>query len=311
MKKKIFYIVIAVFIVVYIVLQIVPYGKNKVDNPFKIEPGSRPLVIAHGGAKLMNPENTWMAYDFAYALGVDVLEMDLQITKDNQLVTYHNDVLQDFSTAHGLVSEHNYVELKQYNFGENFTDLNGNQPYINLTEEERETYGDALTPANLEEMFQKYGKNVLYICELKNYGELGQKSAQKILELIEKYDMENYVCVASFDKETLDYFISIAPDNIITSFDMGTATSFVAANYIGYGIFMNYPQSGFQLPMNKFGIPLDTSYLVYKIHKNDMFVHYWTINEIEDMKKCINVGADGIITDRPDLLIELLNEMGY
>ncbi|MEG0239716.1 MAG: glycerophosphodiester phosphodiesterase [Anaerorhabdus sp.] len=311
MKKKIILFTLVAFIFIYVLLQIIPYGKNKITNAFRIETGSRPLVIAHGGAKLMNPENTWMAYDYAYELGVDVLEMDLQITKDNQLVTYHNNELEDMSNTAGLVSEHNYVDLKKYNFGENFTDLQGYQPYKNLSLEERESFGDSLTPANLEEMFQKYGKDVLYICELKNYGDLGQKSAQKILDLIQQYNMEEYVCVASFDQDTLNYFISIAPDNIITSFDMGTATNFIIANYVGYGFFLNYPQAGFQIPMDKFGIPLATDYLVYKIHHNNMFVHYWTINDVEDMEKCIQLNADGIITDRPDLLIQLLHDLGY
>lgn len=310
-KKKIILLVLSLFIGVYILLQVLPYGKKEIDTPFKIKEGERPLVMAHGGAKLMNPENTWMAFDYAYELGVDVLEMDLQITEDGELITYHNNELEDFSNAEGLVSELTYAEIKQYNFGANFTDLDGNMPYRDLSDEQRVIYGDALVPASLEQMFQKYGPDMLYVCELKNEGELGRKSAEKMVELLKKYGMEDKVCVASFHKDTMEYFLSIAPENTVTSFDMSTATSFVIANYVGYGIFMDYPNNGLQLPMSQKGIPLDLEYLVYKIHKNNMFLHYWTINDIDDMKKCIELGADGIITDRPDLLIQLLDEMGY
>lgn len=311
MKNSKLIIFLLIALALYTILQVIPFGKTKHESLFKIKQGERPLVIAHGGAKLLNPENTWMAYDFAYNLGVDVLEMDLQITKDGQLITYHNSELEDLSDAEGLVSEYTYEELKQFNFGENFMDLEGNYPYKDLSDEERLAYGDSLIPANLESMFEKYGDDVIYICELKNKGELGKKSADKMIELLKKYGLEDKVCVASFNKETLDYFIENAPDNVITSFDMKTATSFVIANYLGYGIFMDYPQAGLQLPMSQSGIPLDLKYLVYKIHKNDMFVHYWTVNEKSEMKKCIEIGADGVITDRPDLLFEVLQELGY
>ena len=56
---------------------------------------------------------------------------------------------------------------------------------------------------------------------------------------------------------------------------------------------------------------LGNRYLQWKIHKNDMFVHYWTIDDKEDMRYLINNGADGIISDRVDLLLEVLEEMGY
>lgn len=116
-KNKLILLVLSLFIGVYVLLQVIPYGKKNIDTPFKIKDGERPLVMAHGGAKLMNPENTWMAFDYAYTLGVDVLEMDLQITKDGELITYHNNELEDFSDAEGLVSELTYAEIKQYNFG--------------------------------------------------------------------------------------------------------------------------------------------------------------------------------------------------
>lgn len=309
MKKRWF--VISGIVCTYVLLQVIPYGKNKVDTPFKIKNGDRPLVIAHGGAKQLNPENTWMAFNYAVSLGVDVLEMDLQITKDQQLITYHNETLDELSTASGYIKDYTYEQLKQYNFGENFQDLQGDYPYRNLTKEQLAPYADQLIPARLEDLLKKFGDSMLYICELKNYGELGKQSAQEILNLIQKYGLEKNVCVASFDQATLNYFESIAPKEIVTSFDMDTATDFIKANYIGYGIFNNYRESGFQLPLKEKNVPLDLQYLIYKIHHNNMFVHYWTINNREDIISCIKKGADGIITDRPDLMLEILDEMNY
>lgn len=310
MKIKTKYIVLITIVVIYVLLQIVPYNKNKKDNPFIRHNDDRPLIIAHGGAKEMNPENTWMAYDFAYDYGADVFEMDLCLTKDNILITHHNASIDATSNGSGLVRDYTYEEISQFNFGANFTDFNGNSPYASLSDEELSAYGKALSPANIDELFAKYGNKVLYIIELKDVGEDGKIAADKLLELLIKYNLQDYVCVASFDKETLSYFNSIKGD-IITSLDFSTSTNFIIANYLGYGLFTNYEGSGLQLPYSEYNIPLATKYLIYKIHKNDMFVHYWTINTKEEMRTCIKNGADGIITDRLDLLKEVLTEMGY
>lgn len=309
LKKKILGI-IAVLVMIYVSLQIVPYGKEKKDTPFI--KGERPLIIAHGGAKQMNPENTWLAYEYAYSIGADVLEIDLCMTKDGILVTHHNEGIDALSDGKGLVSDYTYEELKQFNFGVNFTDLEGTKPYASLTKEQLQNeYKDKLHPIDIEELFVRYGKEMLYILEIKDEGELGEKAADTLLGLIEKYGLEKNVCVASFHQEVMEYMNEVKKPEIVSSFDMGTATEFIILNYAGFGIFGNYASNGFQLPMEEYHVPLATKYLIYKIHKNNMFVHYWTVNTKEEMVKCIKNGADGVITDRPDLLIEVLQEMGY
>lgn len=308
-KKKVLTI-LAVVVAIYAALQVVPYGKNKKETPFMKE--DRPLIIAHGGAKQMNPENTWMAYEYAYSINADVLEIDLCLTKDGILVTHHNDGIDELSNGTGLVSEYTYEELKQFNFGAHFTALDGTMPYASLTQEQLQgEYKDKLHPVAIEELFARYGKEMMYIIEIKDSGDLGRQAADTLLGLIKEYNLEDYVCVASFHHDVMEYINETKDPAIVTSFDMTDATSFIILNYAGFGIFASYAGGGFQLPMEEYHIPLATKYLIYKIHKNDMFVHYWTINTKEEMIKCIKNGADGIITDRPDLLIEVLQEMGY
>lgn len=295
---------------VYALLQVVPYGKKEVETPFIKK--DRPLIIAHGGAKAMNPENTWMAYEYAASIDADVLEIDLCLTKDGILVTHHNEGIDDLSDGSGPVSAFTYDELKQFNFGINFTALDGTKPYANLTKEQLQTeYKDKLHPIDIEELFARYGNEMLYILEIKDGGELGKQASDTLLALIEKYGLEKEVCVASFHKEIMEYINSVKNPEIVTSFDEPTATDFIIWNYAGFGLFKNYSSYGFQLPMEQYNVPLASKYLIYKIHKNNMFVHYWTINTKEEMIKCIKNGADGVITDRPDLLIEVLEELGY
>lgn len=308
--RKIITKVLLVLLVVYVALQVVPYGKNKIDNPFTKQ--DRPLVIAHGGAKAMNPENTWMAFEYAYDLGVDSLEIDLCMTKDGILVTHHNTTIDATSDHSGNVYDYTYEELQQMNFGADFTALDGSQPYASITHEQLQTeYKNKLHPVDIEELFQRYGNTILYIIEVKDEGELGVQAAETLLSLIDEYDLESYVCVASFHEDIMEHINAVKSDTVVTSLDMGKATDFVILNYAGFGIFGNFAGAGFQLPMEEYNVPLATKYLIYKIHKNDMFVHYWTINTKEEMRICINNGADGIITDRPDLLYEVLEELGY
>ena len=299
-----------VIVCLYALLQVVPYGKKYVDTPFRSE--ERPLIIAHGGAKAMNPENTWLAYEYADSIDADVLEIDLCLTKDGILVTHHNEGIDDLSDGTGPVSQYTYDELKQFNFGVHFKALDGTMPYANLTKEQLQNeYKDKLHPVNIEELFMRYGKTMLYILEIKDDGELGKIASDTLLSLIEKYGLEKHVCVASFHEEIMNYINEVKTPEIVTSFDEPTATDFIIWNYAGFGLFKNYYSNGFQLPMEQYNIPLASKYLIYKIHKNNMFVHYWTINTKEEMKVCIKNGADGIITDRPDLLIEVLEEFGY
>ncbi len=299
---------VLVVALVYVLLQVIPYQKDKGDTLFRIEKGDTPLVIAHGGAKKLNPENTILAFDNVYEMGVDVLETDLCMSKDGVLVTHHNKTIDATSDGKGKVSDYTYEELKQFNFGYQFHDIHGEMPYHEINDDALKA---KLVPMRVEDMFARYGSNVLYIMEIKDEGTLGKQAAKKLNALIQKYDLEKYVCVASFDQEVLDYFLEIRDPEIITSLDYDTATSFVIANLIGYGIFMDYEGYGMQLPMEERNIPLGDKYLIWKVHKNDMFVHYWTIDEKEDMKKLIQNGADGIITDRPDLLFEVLEELNY
>ena len=302
---------ILTLIVIYILLQIIPYNHGKTDNLFIKDKNSAPLVIAHGGAKYLYPENTWLAYDSCYEMGVDVFEMDLRLTKDNVLITHHNETIDSTSNGTGLVHEMTLEQINQYNFGDKFVSLDNTKPYTNLTQDQIIQSKQQLKPVVLDELFNKYKKDVLYILEVKDEGILAQKANEELLRLIYKYNLQDYVCVSSFNQETLQHFQSIAPDSILTSFDMASATSFIVANYVGYGFFTKYENDGFQLPLSEYNIPLDTRYLINKIHKNGMFIHYWVVNDKVDMDRLINIGVDGIVTDRPDIMIGILKEKGY
>ena len=65
------------------------------------------------------------------------------------------------------------------------------------------------------------------------------------------------------------------------------------------------------IPTKNSGINLASKRVINSAHRRNMAVHYWTINDKEEMKHLVELGADGLITDRPDLMKEVLREMGF
>ncbi len=307
-KKRIVVAVVIIVAALYFALQVLPYNGFGGESKFKVAEGEPPLVIAHGGAKHLYPENTVMAFEESFAMGVDVLEMDLCLTKDGTLVTHHDLTVDATSNATGYVNDYTAEQIAAINFGYDFVDIDGSKPYENETDPK---ILSKLVPMTVEQMFETFGSQTLYIMEIKDAGETGIAAAEELNKLINEYNLQEYVCVAAFNQEVIEYFSSIKHDSVNVSMDFDTAESFIILNYLGVGMFTNFEHAGLQIPSSFGNIPLDNSYLVYKIHHNNMFLHYWTINEKQEIEKLIELGCDGIITDRPDIMIETLREMGF
>ena len=269
-------------------------------NPFLIEKGSRPMVIGHGGAKKLFPENTMLAFEGAFEIGLDVLEMDLVLTKDDILVTHHDLTLERMSDGTGALMYYDYEELLEWNYGDGFEDINGNFPYQDSM---------VMLP-KLEEVFDRFG-NFYYNIEIKNRGDRGKKAAEVLKTLIEDYNLQKKVLVASFDDEALMHFREITNDEVLISTSEKESRDFAYTGLSGMEYLYSPDAAVVQLPANAGIIPLDVKRMVRSAHRRNMAIHYWTINDKASMRKLIEHGVDGIITDRPDIMNELLLEMGF
>ena len=265
--------------------------------------GEAPLVVAHGGAKHLNPENTMMAFDYAVNAKVDILEMDVALTKDTVLVTIHDLTIDDTSDSTGSVIDYTFQELQQFNFAYNFKDLDGNYPY-------RDTL---VKIPSLKEILEKY-PNEFMLIEIKDNGANGKLAAEVLLSLIVDYNMSKKVAAFSFSDEVMNHFHSINSAGIFTGASLSDGLAFAAALEanpdtvlpLRYDV-LAIPTS-FTIPLS---ISLDSDTIITAAHRNEVAIHYWTINEKEEMKSLIQKGVDGIITDRPDLMREALSEEGF
>ena len=299
MKKIIFviFIIVAGYAVASFLFGFIKSGR---DHSY-IVAGKAPLIIAHGSSNQLFPENTMLAFDGVVQFHPDVMEMDVVLTSDSVLITHHDPTINRLSNGAGKVVDYTYAEVSKFNFAHNFQDVAGN--YV---------YRDSLVPpAVLEDVLAKYGRDYLFCIELKDYPTgIGQRAARELLRLLQKYNMEERTMVACFDDDILAYFRKISRGKTYMSSGKALTKRFVVMNICFAGNFFTHKCDALQIPVESDGFHLDGKRLIRTAHRKNMAVHYWTINDPIEMKRLMELGADGIITDRPDLADKVLREMG-
>lgn len=291
----------ATLAVLWVTAQIMPpLGSVAGPNPFLAKTPGRPMVVAHAGGLGLHPGNTREAFAAAVALGCDMLEMDVRLTRDGFLVTHHNATIEKTSNGEGAVAEHTLAELQALNFGFHFRDASGAQPYRDKPAH----------LATLQEVFERYGRMPLSI-ELKDRGELGRRATVVLAQLLEQYRLTNQVLIASFDDATLNEFRRITAGRYATSMARRQTTSFVVLQKLRLDRLWPGRVELAQVPADPreaAGFALGRSSFIAAAHARNMAVHYWTVNDPEEMKRLIALGADGLITDFPDRLLAILGK---
>lgn len=313
--KRLSMIMIVVSIII-IGLMFGPKAQYEKDNPFISQDGY-PLVIAHGGGQAYYPDNTMRAFEYAHQIGVDVLEMDVMITSDDVVVVSHgqNDTgnLITFSECDVLPWKETYETLKtNCNMGYNYQ-VDDSYPYRDLTTEE--VLSEKVYLPKLDEVFETFGRSILYNIELKIYGDIPAfKLADETYDLMAKHDVVDVVLLATAHDETSQYVIETYPD-LYLSTSLGSARTWIVGMYSLTSLFLGTPPyAGIQVPTS-YGFPvietlhLDTRHLIRTAQQHNMAMHYWTINDEETMRLLIRRGADGIITDDPLLLMSIISDL--
>ena len=306
------------------VCNIIPPKKVTENNCFLRKEGStKPMLAAHRGGSLANPENTLKAYKAAVnEFNIDIVESDIWMTKDEHLVYSHDknidrmsDVaLFDDSTDSHLISDYTLDELENFNFGYNFKDKQGNYPYKDLVTKDQADRKQVLKDNDLQilevdklfEQFYESNPDLMFIVEIKNGGEQGFKAAT-ILDNLLTDKFPNYkdkVVVGTFHDEISKDLKENHP-TILRGASTGDAAGFVITQMFGVNIFNNNADFVcLQIPTSfKKGITLklDKKTYIRRAHRRNMAVQYWTINDAETMIRLNDLGCDCIMTDDPEL----------
>lgn len=260
---------------------------------------SRTLVIAHQGGDGIWPGNTLYAFEKAVEIGVDVLEMDAHITKDGQIVLMHDEEVDRTTDGTGVIEEMTLAELQQLDAAYRWSNDDGATfPFR----------GQGIRASTLDELFRTFPE-MRYVIEIK----LTQNPIDKPLcDLIRRHNMQDKVMIASFHDEAMQNFRVTCPE-IATSASRTEVRNFVLLGKAFLSGFIAPQYQSIQPPYDpkeSMNIPIMTERFVREAHAKNIKVEPWTVNDPELMKKYIEWGVDGIITDRPDLMIEALEEMG-
>ena len=229
-------------------------------------------VWAHRGASGYAPENTMEAFELAIEMGADGIELDVQLSKDGELVVIHDEMLQRVSNGNGYVKDYTLEELKTLNF--------------NRTHPE---YKKTSIPM-LKEVLQLLKNTDLNLnIELKTGMFFYSDIERKILDLVSEYGMQDKVWYSSFNHYTVKKIKELQTDaKVGLLYSDGIyepaeyASSFGAEAIHPYLVNLQYP------------------HVVERCKKNDIKIHTWTANSFLDMENCIRYGVDAMITNYPD-----------
>ena len=245
---------------------------------------SRFVALAHRGGAGYGPnvgrENTVHAFAQAIALGYRYLETDVHATADGVLAAFHDEILERVTDAAGRVAALPWSEVSQARVA-------GTDPIPTLDE--------------LLETFPEARFNI----DIKSDG-----AVKPLVRALRRHGAETRVCVGSFGIHRIRAFRRMAGPEVAT-----------AASRLGVAWYAFAPVArrladpvgvALQIPPRTFAdrLPLLTRSLVEIAHRSGRVVHVWTINDRAEMERLIDLGVDGLVTDRIDILKDVLERRG-
>jgi glycerophosphoryl diester phosphodiesterase len=238
----------------------------------------RPVAFAHRGGAAHNPENSWPAFEHATRLGYVYLETDARSTSDGALLAFHDSTLDRVTDRTGTVSKMTWRDVSAAR-------IDGTEP-IPLLEDLLGTFKD-----------QRF--NV----DLKDSGTI-----EPLASVLRRTGAWDRVCVTSFSgnrllaaQRGLDRPICLAV----------TPAAIVAVRYAGHpgkALAARLARSGAQCAQ----VPrqIATREFIRRSHELGLHVHVWTLNTREEIEHALDLGADGVMTDKIELLRDILTERG-
>lgn len=257
-----------------------------------------PLILAHRAGALVVPENTiegWAESRIRYR--PDVLELDVRLTSDDSLVVIHDEEIDRTTNGSGLVREMTFTRIRSLDAGFWFTPDSG------------KTYpwrGRGLRISTLAEVFDSFPDDNFNI-EIKDSLTY---AAARLVVIIREKRMQNQVVVASVYAEVLECFREFDP-SMATAATPEEVRRFVLWGKMGLGFLARTTMDAVQVPEYSGSIHVVTPGFVKRCHRKGIQVHVWTVNDAEAIKRLLEMGADGVITDRPDVADRVFKTIGF
>lgn len=258
----------------------------------------KPIVFGHRGASGELPENTLPAFERALSQGAAILETDVHLTRDGEVVICHDALLDRTTDARGPIAERTLAELQRLDAGYRFS------PDSGASFPQR---GRGSRIPSLREAFEAL-PGIRFNIELKHPG---QALIDATLALIRETRREEITLLAAAEDETMATLRARVAETGVRP-AMGAAIGDVVG-FVRAAVDGTTPPPGpmaLQIPPDFGGNPLVTAELVAFAHEHGVEVHVWTINDVDEMLRLLDLGVDGVMSDFPARLREVVERRG-
>ena len=247
--------------------------------------GGWPVNLAHRGASILAPENTLEAFRMAVEAGAGGLELDVHLTRDGHVVVIHDATVDRTTSGTGAVAEMTLDELRGLDAGHG------------------RKYGDLQVPT-LAEVLEEFPGVPINIDIKASYS--GVEEA--VLGVLRAAGAEGRVLVASTPHGIISRFRRLSGGRVATGASKWEIAVFYILSRLHLERLIRPAYDALQVPLRHRGIPLVTRRFVEAAHSRGVRVDVWIINQPDEMRRLLDLGADVIMTDRPETLAGVLRE---
>jgi len=256
-----------------------------------------PQIIAHQGSSLELPPNTIEAFELAINQGADIIELDIWQTKDGIWTVIHDENLSKITGIDKSIGDISLSQVRAFDAGFGFYK---NNPGI--IKDKNIHYHIP----SLEQIFKKFPNQRINI-EVKDSDESG---LIKLIELINRYNMQDNILVVSSHYKVIKKFRKLTKYKIATAASRSDIKRMMFWSWIPF--YLN-KFDAFQLPfysetIKKYGMNLPD--WIKEKQEMDLEVHYWTLDNSKDIMHAVSIGANGIITNKPGVVYDILKRLG-
>jgi glycerophosphoryl diester phosphodiesterase len=253
---------------------------------------SRIEVFAHRGGCALGPENTCTAFDLGLAAGADGLELDVHLSADGVVVVCHDGTLDRTTDARGPVAARTAAELARVDAGAAFTAPDGARPYR----------GQGIGIPTLRDVLQRY-TDTRIIVEMKvNSAAMGRALAAEV----RRASAADRVCAAGFGRQSMRATRAALPE-MASSACTPEVRLAVYRSWLGWPV-RRAAYHAYQVPEHAGRIRVVSRRFIRHAHRAGFKVQVWTVDDEADMQRLLDWGADGLISNRPDVAVRVRNE---
>jgi glycerophosphoryl diester phosphodiesterase len=256
----------------------------------------RVLNYAHQGGAAEAPSSTMVALRRAVDVGADALELDVHCTLDGHLVVCHDATVDATTDGTGRIAALSLDEVQALDNGYRFGADDG-YPYR----------GKGLGVATLDEVLEAFPHTYLNF-DIKETAPTVPAYEQRLAATLRRFGRSDDVIVASFLDGATEAFSTFAPEVSTSAGTMATAQFWAAVQNDDEPPPMRH--HALQVPPDYEGTVIVDDRFVTRAHDAGLAVHVWTIDDPAEMERLVALGVDGIMTDRPSVLAEVLSRTG-